>query len=249
MLSGTKEGTKLVSLLAGKGYKVLALMATAHGTKLVSDITGVMVKEPVRSQAELLGLCLDCKIAAVIDATHPVANELSKWAKQVCDNRKLTYIRFVREETEVPDNPLINVVYSWEEAVVKAASFGKNIFLTTGSNNLEVFLDSDLMKGKRLIVRVLPDYKIIQKCQNLGIPPKDIVAMQGPFSKEMNKATFKMYGASAIVTKDSGKAGGTDTKISAALSLGIPVVLLRRSSERNADEVTECNEVLTILKN
>jgi len=134
------------------------------------------------------------------------------------------------------------------EAARKAAGLGKTIFLTTGSNNLEVFLDSVKGQNLRLVVRVIPEHKVIKKCQDLGLAPKDIVAMQGPFSKEMNRITFKSYNASVIVTKDSGKAGGTDTKISAALSLNIPVVVIKRGKAGECNVVRTYNEIIEMLE-
>jgi precorrin-6A/cobalt-precorrin-6A reductase len=102
------------------------------------------------------------------------------------------------------------------------------------------------MAGRRVVVRVLPDHQVIEKVRSMGVAPKDIVAMQGPFSKEMNRITFKMYNASVIVTKDSGRAGGTDTKIAAALQLKIPVVLIKRPKllEKDGDTVHTYEQVL-----
>ncbi|MHB1126517.1 MAG: precorrin-6A/cobalt-precorrin-6A reductase, partial [Bacillota bacterium] len=54
---------------------------------------------------------------------------------------------------------------------------------------------------------------------------------------------FTHYGANVVVSKESGYTGGTDTKISAAGELGIPLVLIRRPAlsypllARRAEEV------------
>ena len=52
--------------------------------------------------------------------------------------------------------------------------------------------------------------------------------MQGPFSLELNRELYKKYMAEVIVTKDSGRVGGTDTKAAAAMELGLPLVLIER---------------------
>ena len=48
-------------------------------------------------------------------------------------------------------------------------------------------------------------------CKDLcrhGLYGSHLIAMQGPFSKEMNEATLRQYECQYLVTKDSGKAGG-----------------------------------------
>lgn len=182
----------------------------------------------------------------MVDTSHPFPGGISRLAKDFCRQHNIPYVRFVREEVELPVSPLLNPVGSWEEAAEKAAGFGNTVFLTTGSYNLELFLKYPGIVNKRVVVRVLPDHRVIEKVRSMGISPRDIVAMQGPFSKEMNRVTFKMYNTSVVVTKDSGRAGGTDAKISAALSLKIPVVLIKRPdfTEIDIDIVYTYEQVL-----
>ncbi|MEG3071352.1 MAG: precorrin-6A/cobalt-precorrin-6A reductase [Candidatus Syntrophopropionicum ammoniitolerans] len=66
----------------------------------------------------------------------------------------------------------------------------------------------------------------------------------------MNRATFKSYQASVIVTRESGRKGGMDTKISAASSLQIPVVMIKQNPAdgdiivRTDDEIVEKLELV-----
>ena len=41
--------------------------------------------------------------------------------------------------------------------------------------------------------KILPTISSIQNAEELGYLPKNIIAMQGPFSKEMNVAILKSY--------------------------------------------------------
>ena len=52
--------------------------------------------------------------------------------------------------------------------------------------------------------------------------------MQGPFSRELNRAMYEKYKANVIVTKNSGTIGGTDAKFQAAADLELPVVVIDR---------------------
>jgi len=75
---------------------------------------------------------------------------------------------------------------------------------------------------------VLPEPEVITVCRRLGFAPADIVAMQGPFSHQLNVALFREYGADVIVTKNSGLVGGTASKMSAAQELGLALVVIGR---------------------
>jgi precorrin-6A/cobalt-precorrin-6A reductase len=62
----------------------------------------------------------------------------------------------------------------------------------------------------------------------MGIPPWNIIALQGPFSKEFNIATFREFGIEVVVTKDGGKEAKTLEKVEACLETGIPIVIIQR---------------------
>lgn len=248
LLSGTGEGREITARLSREGYKLITIASTEHGCKqaLHDGSQEAVSGEP--GFTDLANLLEQKAVKAVVDLSHPFPGRTSKLVKEMCDQRGIRHLRYLREEIVLPDNSLIYPVFSYAEAAYKAACLGDTIFLTTGSNNLEVFLDSVKDKSLRIVVRILPEHRIVKKCQDLGFAPRDIVAMQGPFSKEMNRATFKSYNASVIVTKDSGKAGGMDTKLSAAMSLNIPVVVIKRDKAGAGITVRSYEEVLKMLE-
>ena len=69
---------------------------------------------------------------------------------------------------------------------------------------------------------------MVKKCEDVGVLPKNIIAMQGPFSKNMNKAMIEQYDIKYLVTKQAGDTGGEREKIEAADEMGIDVVFLTR---------------------
>ena len=109
------------------------------------------------------------------------------------------------------------------------AEKARSIFLTTGSYGLEQIANDPRLKQTRIVARVLPDWKIIKKCQDYGISSRDIVALQGPFSVRMNKLLFKTYNADLVVSRDSGTMGGLDNKIAASEDLKIPIIVIKVS--------------------
>ncbi|MGB9804154.1 precorrin-6A reductase [Desulfofundulus sp.] len=246
VLYGTAEARELISLLASSGYPVMATALTAYGGMLAGMGGAVEVLPAPEDVADLTIRMKERGIALVVDGTHPFPGPLSEMAREACNNLQIPYIRYQREEINLPDDPLIHPVDSWEEAVYEAARLGDTIFLTTGSNNLELFVHSPVMCGKRLVVRVLPDHRIIKKCQDLGFSPRDIVALHGPFSTRFNRAIFQAYRADVIVTRDSGRT--TDTKIKAALALKLPVVVIKRNLSAENNIVYSCQQVFRLVQ-
>jgi precorrin-3B C17-methyltransferase len=52
--------------------------------------------------------------------------------------------------------------------------------------------------------------------------------MQGPFSTELNVALWSNWKVDCVVTKESGDAGGFQSKVDAARKLGIPLIVVER---------------------
>lgn len=59
-----------------------------------------------------------------------------------------------------------------------------------------------------------------------GIRGKQIIAMQGPFTAEMNEAVLRQYHISHLVTKESGASGGYPEKLAAAKRTGVRVFVI-----------------------
>ena len=94
---------------------------------------------------------------------------------------------------------------------------------------LEIFAKELVgLENTRLIARMLPRIDNMEKCAELGIEQKNIVAIQGPFSKELNKALYKQYGVTLMITKESGKVGSVDEKLEAALECDIETIMIAR---------------------
>ena len=69
---------------------------------------------------------------------------------------------------------------------------------------------------------------MVKRCEDTGILPKNIIAMQGPFTKNMNKAMIEQYDIKYVVTKQAGDTGGEREKIEAADETRVEVVFLSR---------------------
>ena len=100
-----------------------------------------------------------------------------------------------------------------------------NILLTTGSKELSVYCADPELK-KRLYVRVLPGMESLSLCKKEELEGRQILALQGPFSEEMNLAFIHAYDIRYLVTKESGITGGFPEKAAAAARAGITLCVI-----------------------
>lgn len=119
----------------------------------------------------------------------------------------------------------------WVDTIYQAVELlGLNqepVLLTTGSKELPLFAGEPSLR-ERIYARVLPDSRVIASCEQLGIAGKQLIAMQGPFSAEMNRALIHQTKAGWLVTKESGGRGGFEEKLAVIRECGIRGIVIRR---------------------
>lgn len=181
-------------------------------------------------------------IHLVIDATHPHARLVSEEIQEACGRTGVRLERCLRAEGEQNKARDWVEVDSIQEAVSFLSSVSGVIFATTGSKELEVLCQIPDYQ-KRVYARVLPTSNVLKKCEKLGITGSHLIAMQGPFSTEMNTLFLRQTKAEWLLTKDSGRAGGFQEKVEAARENGTRVVVIRRPEE-DGISLEEAMEVL-----
>ena len=166
----------------------------------------------------------------VVDATHPYAQVVTENIRDAVKTQSSIYLRLEREISETPEaeNPAVSIRYFESNADCAKAleNTEGNILLTTGSKELPTYCASGRLHD-RLYVRILPGRESLELCMEQGIKGRQILALQGPFSTEMNAAILKQYDIQHMVTKNSGRTGGYQEKLEAAKILGIPVYVIQ----------------------
>ena len=247
VIAGTEDGRELAGFLLNNGFEVTASVVSSYGKALLERYEGIKINDKKLDENELVELLLTGDFEILVDASHPYAVNISQNAMAACHKADVPYIRYERGSMMFAYSKIFHVA-SYEEAATKAADLGKNIFLTTGSRNLKIFVESPALRECNLIARVLPTAEVLIECEKLGFNPQNIVAMQGRFSTELNMELFKHYKADVIVSKDSGQIGGVDTKLIAAEKLNLPVVLIDRPAIHYDNVVSNFNDVLIFCK-
>ncbi len=247
VIAGTEDGRNLAGFLVKQNFDVTASVVGEYAEKLLAEFPEVKVQVGKLDANELADILKKQNFEAVVDASHPYAANVSANVLEACRKIKIPAVRFEREETKISYKKVYRVS-DYEAAAIKSAELGKNIYLTTGSRNLKTFVNSPAVKECNLTVRILPTSEVLKECEILGLTPKQIVAMQGPFSTDLNVELFKHANAEVIVMKNSGKIGGADTKISAAEILKLPVVLIERPKTIFENIATNFEGVLESVK-
>lgn len=227
VIGGTSDSRIIIDKLLENHFEVIVTVATSYGESLLQERSGLQVFQGRMDEEQLKDFMEKQEISCVVDASHPFAANVSLNALKACQRAGIDYIRFERESCVI-DLPDVLIAENYEEAAIISSKLKGNIFLTTGSNNLEDFTKNIPDYVQRLYVRVLPESSVILKCEKLGLTAENIIAMKGPFTKDLNIAMLKQCNAAVMVTKESGDAGGFIEKISSARELGIKVVMIKR---------------------
>lgn len=245
LIAGTEDGRKLAEFLSRKSFDVTASVVSDYGRKLLENCAGVEINDKPLNCDALEKIFRTENFFAVVDASHPYAENISANAVDAAQAAQVPYVRYERAEINFAYEKIFRVD-TYEAAALKARELGKNIFLTTGSRNLKIFVD--LLADCNITARVLPTAEVLSHCETLGLTPKQIVAMQGKFSVELNVELFKHANAEVIVTKNSGIIGGADTKLEAAQILNLPVVMIDRPKIFYPNLATTFDDVLNFLE-
>lgn len=253
--SGTTEGRMLAQQLAQAGIECDVHVATEYGQIVMPQLDRVNVHVGRLDANEMYEAARN-GYAAVVDATHPFATEVSANIRKSLEKLDVPYIRLARKMNIVTDtaqenesgntgnrnsgNGHVRYFADYESCAAALESTDGNILLTTGSKELGIFCNDGKL-CERLYVRVLPGQDNIALCEAAGIRGKQIIAMQGPFSAEMNTALINQFSIKYIVTKASGEHSGFAEKLEAARNCGIEAFVIGMQAE---DKGLSYDEVL-----
>lgn len=243
VFAGTTEGRNLAAFLEAGRISATICVATAYGESLMEEYAHLELCRGRMDAEEMTKFFQEKEPEFVIDATHPYAVDVTKNIRTACQATGRNYIRIVRtsEQSQGDGNKIY--VSSTAEAVKYLQATTGNIFLTTGSKELQNFTAIPDYE-ERLYARVLASPEVVSACVELGICGKHLICMQGPFSRELNEAMFAQCQAAYVVTKESGAAGGFREKEEAAEKLGISLVIIGRPEQEEGVSLEQCKDLL-----
>jgi len=230
IFAGTTEGRELVEYLGRHKAAACVCVATEYGEQILPKEIGIQTRSGRLTQEEMENLIHTQQMTLAVDATHPYAVEVSENIKRACRQTNIEYIRLIREASDIEEDCVC--VESVEDAVSWLKEKEGTIFAATGSKELHKYTALPDYRN-RVIARVLPTPEAAAACAELGFQGRNLVCMQGPFSKELNIAMLKQVQADYLVTKESGKQGGFQEKLEAARCAGVKLVLIGRPARES----------------
>lgn len=244
LFAGTTEGRLLAKRLSGTAARTDIFVATEYGGEGFPEAKNIHVFCGRLDEGQIEERLLAGGYDLVLDATHPYAQVVSENIRRACEAAGTALLRVLREDgrTEERDSARngqpeaedrkagVVSVGSVEEAVEFLKGTEGRILVTTGSKELGKFRELPDWQ-ERIFARVLSLPQVVSECAEMGFYGAHLIAMQGPFSRELNVALLKSTGAKWLVTKESGKAGGFEEKEAAAAEAGAGLVVIGRPVE------------------
>jgi precorrin-6A/cobalt-precorrin-6A reductase len=179
------------------------------------------------------------KFDAVIDATHPFADQIKANAIEAARLTGVPLLAIRRPSWTPVDGDNWILVEDLEGAAVALGETAKRVFLTTGRDELRPFAKASqhfyLLRSVEAPARdELPAHV-------------ELITARGPFRLVDELALLKQHAIDIVVTKNSG-GEATYAKLAAARALGLPVVMVRRPMLPEAPSVETVVEALQWLE-
>jgi precorrin-6A/cobalt-precorrin-6A reductase len=260
LIGGTSESKQLAIALQERGIPFVITVVTASARQLY--LPNMLVRVGKLDSGAIAKFIQTERIAAILDASHPFAVEISREAIAIAQALQIPYLRFERERAQ-PDgkgdetkNHLtssIKIVNSIEDAIQPDLLEQQRVFLTLGYQQLHLF--RHWHDRSQLYARILPATESLQSALNAGFSPDRLIALRPPISAALEKALWQQWQITTVITKASGLPGGEDRKIAIAAELGMQLILVARPKldyPRQTDSMLEsvlfCKESCIVVR-
>jgi len=227
LFSGTTEGKELAIRLANAGVYTCVSVASEVGERsMPTDISMLETIVGPLSYEEKLKLFADFDV--IVDATHPYAKSISTHVKEAAEALGKQLVRVVREPSDLAG---CLVAPTLEEAIALIDD-DAIVLTTTGSKQIGAYAVLPRFT-ERVYARVLDDAASVDACHAAGLGDDHIIAKRGPFSLQDNIDDIERCGITALVTKDSGAAGGFPEKVEACRERNVTCIVIARPDDSN----------------
>lgn len=243
VFAGTTEGRQIAEFLDRKQVKSYICVATEYGEEMLPKSQFLEISHERLNQEQMRELFLKKSPLLVLDATHPYAAKVTENIRAACKDAGISYKRILRENEG--SEAICNAIYvdNTEEAAAYLSGTKGNVLVTTGSKEAQKYTVIPEYE-KRIFLRILSVPDAVKDCAELGFEGRNLICMQGPFSRELNRAMLLQYECKYLVTKMSGNAGGFLEKVQAAEDCGCKLILIGRPLSEEGISVKEAKRLL-----
>lgn len=239
LLGGTSESLEIADYLNSYDLPFILSVTTDYGADLAHQHAKYVSEGPLLPD-QFHAFFKKYQIDLIIDATHPFARMISTHIIQAAQEQMIRYIRFERPDS-LPKSPYLELMPDLDHVVDYLKKRTGIVYLSTGSKTAPEY--AARLGVERLHVRVLPTTRVMTLLTKAGFEANQIDAIQGPFSTALNVELIKRTNAVAVVTKESGRAGGVQEKIAASQQLKIPCLVIKRPAIAYPEVVSTIKEL------
>ena len=232
-------------MLTAASIPFVVTVTTPTARALYPSTTRVIVG--CMNQPKMQSFCQQHQIAAIVDASHPYAVEVSSGAIATATKLSLPYLRYERVSCHTSERTnLVTELNSFKTLLAGDYLTKQRALLTVGCKALPLF--QSWQDRATLFARVLPKISSLETALDAGFTSDRLIAIRPPISMAMETALWQQWQISLVVTKASGTAGGEDIKGQVAKALKIPLIIIARPSIAYPQQTSELPEVLSFCQ-
>lgn len=247
LIGGTQESAHLAAAIAHAALPCTISVTTESARALYPTAPDLRVWVG-RLTAGSLGEFLRLEqIVAVLDASHPYAVEISQIAIAAAHERQIPYLRYERPAIDTQQNaPPVIQLDSFDTLLTGDYLHSSRVLLTVGYRPLQLFRPRQ--DRATLFARILPSAIALEAASKAGFTPDRIICLRPPVSADLERALWRQWEISLVVTKASGTAGGEDVKRTVAAELGIPLIVINRPAVEYPQQTSDLSAALEFCR-
>ena len=247
LIGGTTESAELAFAIASLNLPCTVTVTTAAAEALYPKTSTLQVWVGRLSTSELEQFLQQQHIAAILDASHPYAVEVSRMAIEAATELQIPYLRFERLaiDTQTETSSVI-ALDSFQSLLAGNYLYQHRVLLTVGYKALALF--RSWQDRSTLFARILPTVTSLEAAIAAGFTSDRIIALRPPVTAELEKALWRHWDISLVVTKASGVAGGEDIKRTVAAVLDIPLIVIARPTVDYPQQTSDLSVALEFCR-
>lgn len=251
LIGGTSESKKIAEKSAVLNLPVVVTVVSPSARSLYPISSSLKIWIGQLDESTITDFLSDHRVRGILDASHPYAVEISRLALGVSERFNLPYLRFERDSIITDSDrekksQWITTFADWDSFFSQFDFHRKRILLTLGYRFLPLF-KSDHNQGN-LFARILPSTPALETAFQAGFTPETIIAIRPPISYELEKAIWKKWQISTVITKASGTPGGENIKRQLAEELGVELILIARPPLVYPQQTNDLQEALSFCQ-
>ena len=224
IFGSTPESRSTARMLRQRGRQVVMSVTSEYARSLLPP--GTMCHVGKLDEAGMLQLAREVAPHRIIDATHPYAVLASQNIRSAAAELGLPYEQVHFDNIENAWRDSVEWVDTHEALIGAIVREKGNMLLGIGRDPLlPIPLETDMT---RLFPRITPTPEAVGACLALGYPQGNIIAMDGPFSRELTMALFDDKNITGVVVRDATDMSYLHEMVVPALERGVHVIMYGR---------------------